>query len=86
MIRRSTERLHKLVEELLLIAQIEAHRVELDPVPLDLAELAAECVEALRPVAVENGVSIELVADHPREVVGDRDGSLRSSTISSRTP
>ena len=70
-IRRSTDRLHKLVEELLLIAQIEAHRIELDPVPLDLAELASECVETLRPVARENGVSIELVAYHPAQVVGD---------------
>jgi signal transduction histidine kinase len=70
-IRRSTERLHKLVEELLLIAQIEAHRIELDPISVDLAELASECVETLRPVAVENGVSIELVSYHPAHVVGD---------------
>ena len=70
-IRRSTDRLHKLVEELLLIAQIEASRIELDPSSLDLAELASECVDALRPVAVESGVSIELVTHHPPPVVGD---------------
>jgi signal transduction histidine kinase len=70
-IRRSTDRLHKLVEELLLIAQIEASRIELEPIPLDLAALASECVEALRPVAVEKGVSIELVTDGAPQVVGD---------------
>jgi signal transduction histidine kinase len=70
-IRRSTDRLHRLVEELLLIAQIEASRIELDPIPLDLAALALECVEALRPAAVEKGVSIELVTDHATQVVGD---------------
>jgi signal transduction histidine kinase len=70
-IRRSTGRLHQLVEELLMIAQIEAHRVELDPVLLDLGALASDSVEALRPVAAENGVSIELVAESSVEVRGD---------------
>jgi len=70
-IRRSTDRLHHLVEDLLLIAQIEAHRVELEPAPLDLAELASECVEASRPAAAEKRVSIELVADQPPRVRGD---------------
>jgi len=70
-IRRSTGRLHQLVEELLLIAQIEAQRVELESDPLDLVSLASESVEALRPVAVEHGVSIDLVADHPPQVRGD---------------
>jgi len=71
-IRRSTERLHQLVEDLLLIAQIEAHRVELDYATLDLAELAQRCVEAIRPAAVEKGVELEIVADHPPELSGDR--------------
>jgi signal transduction histidine kinase len=31
----------------------------------------AHCVEAFRPAATENGVSIELVADHPPLVHGD---------------
>jgi signal transduction histidine kinase len=70
-IRRSTDRLHKLVEELLLIAQIEAHRVELDPERLDLVKLAKECVESMRPVTVENGVSIELMAGDSLYVLGD---------------
>ncbi len=70
-IRRSTERLHDLVEDLLLIAQIEAHRVDLHPSRLDLAALASECIAAARPVAAEKGVSIELLGDHPPPVHGD---------------
>jgi signal transduction histidine kinase len=70
-IRRSTARLHQLVEELLLIAQIEARRVELEPESLDLAKLASQSVEALRPIAAENAIAIELVTDHPSRVRGD---------------
>jgi len=71
-IRRSTERLHHLVEDLLLIAQIEAQRVELDNATLDLAELAQRSVETARPAAAEKGVELEIVSDHPPEVRGDR--------------
>jgi signal transduction histidine kinase len=70
-IRRSTGRLHQLVEDLLLVAQIEAHRVELEFEPLDLAAIASECVEGLRPVAVEKRISIDVVGDHPPQIRGD---------------
>jgi signal transduction histidine kinase len=71
-IRRSTERLHQLVEDLLLIAQIEAHRVELDYATVDLAELAERCVEAVRPAAAEKSIELEIATDHPPVVNGDR--------------
>src|SRR4029078_9709709 len=48
-IRRSTERLHALVEDLLLIAQIEAKRVELDLLPVDTADLARRAAEQTHP-------------------------------------
>ena len=71
-IRRSTERLHALVEDLLLIAQIEAKRVELELAPLDVVDLVTSAVETQRPSAVEKGVTVEVVADHPPNVRGDR--------------
>jgi signal transduction histidine kinase len=71
-IRRSTNRLHALVEDLLLIAQIEAKRVELQFAPVDFAELTSRAVEAMRPTAVDKGVALEVVADHPPMVRGDR--------------
>ncbi|HEY2371085.1 MAG TPA: ATP-binding protein [Gaiellaceae bacterium] len=71
-IRRSTERLHALVEDLLLIAQIEAKRVELDLLPVDVVDLATSAVEGQRPAADEKGVTVEIVADHPPIVRADR--------------
>jgi signal transduction histidine kinase len=71
-IRRSTERLYSLVEDLLLVAQIEAKRVELDLEDVDVAELAARAVETMRPAAGEKGVTLELVSDHPPPARGDQ--------------
>jgi signal transduction histidine kinase len=71
-IRRSTERLYSLVEDLLLVAQIEAKRVELDLEDVDVAELAGRAVEAMRPAAGEKGVTLEVVSDHPPTARGDQ--------------
>jgi len=70
-IRRSTDRLHNLVEDLLLIAQIEARRVELELGPVDLTEVAQRSVEGCRPGAAEKGISLHVVADHPPLVRAD---------------
>jgi signal transduction histidine kinase len=70
-IRRSTDRLHSLVEDLLLVAQIEARRVELQLSQVDVAALAERAVEAARPSAEEKGVTLELQGDHPPAVRGD---------------
>jgi signal transduction histidine kinase len=70
-IRRSTERLHALVEDLLLIAQIEANRVELQLTAVDVAQILSRAVEAVRPSADDKGVALELVSDHPPLVRGD---------------
>jgi signal transduction histidine kinase len=71
-IRRSTNRLHALVEDLLMIAQIEAKRVELQLGPVDVAELTARAVEAVRPTADDKGVTLEVFSDHPPKVRGDQ--------------
>jgi signal transduction histidine kinase len=64
-LRRSTSRLQRIVEDLLLVAQIEANRLELDYAPLDVAELAAATLEAARPAAAEQGIELSLdVANH----------------------
>jgi signal transduction histidine kinase len=70
-IRRSTERLHALVEDLLLVAQIEATRIELDVEPTDLTDLATRAVESARPAAAERGVVVDVVVDHPPQVLAD---------------
>ena len=70
-IRRSAERLHHLVEDLLLVAQIEANRVDLKREPVDLAQIAERAVDAVRPWASEKGVRVLLDADEMAEIRGD---------------
>jgi signal transduction histidine kinase len=59
-IRRGNNRLRRIVEDLLLVAEIEAERLELRQEPTDLAELAAATVEDALPVAAENGIELSL--------------------------
>jgi signal transduction histidine kinase len=59
-IRRGNNRLRRIVEDLLLVAEIEAERLELRPGPTDLAELAAATVEAALPAAAANGIDLSL--------------------------
>jgi signal transduction histidine kinase len=62
-IRRSNGRLRRAVEDMLLVAEIEAERLELQPMATDLAELAAATVEQALPAAAERGVELLLEAD-----------------------
>lgn len=59
-IRRGTTRLQRIVEDLLLVAQIEANRLRLERGPADLAELAAAAVEDALPAAAEKGIELSL--------------------------
>ena len=59
-IRRSNARLCGAVEDLLLVAEIEAERLELRREPTDLAELATAAVEAALPAATDNGIELSL--------------------------
>ena len=70
-IRRSTERLHALVEDLLLVAQIEAQRIDLQLEPVDLNELVARAAEFAEPSARDKRIRFDVVTDHPPQVSGD---------------
>jgi len=61
--RRGTARLQRIVEDLLLAAQIEADLLELFTEPIDLAELVAAAVEDASAAAAEKGVAITLDSD-----------------------
>lgn len=63
-----------LVEDLFLLAQIEAGKLELRSEPVDLSDLADEAVEAMTPVARRRGVGIEIKADqHITVLAGERE-------------
>ena len=70
-IRRGTTRLQSIVEDLLLVAQIEADRLELDPVETDLSELATSAVEAALPAAAEQGIELVLDVEGPLPLEAD---------------
>jgi signal transduction histidine kinase len=70
-IRRGTTRLQRIVEDLLLVAQIEADRLELRRGPADLGEIAAAAVDAARPAAEEREISLQLDADGPLPLDAD---------------
>ena len=52
--------LSRLVEDLRLLAQVEAGALQLYPVPVDLRELLNSCVEAVRFRAESEGISVGL--------------------------
>ena len=64
-IRRETERLTRMVEELFELAQIDAGALRLQQTPLQLEDVAAEVVEAMQPLAREADVELTL------EVIGE---------------
>jgi signal transduction histidine kinase len=60
-----------LVEDLLLVAQIEAQRVDLKREPVDLAAVAERSLEAVRPWANEKRLRLALDVDAPPRPLGD---------------
>jgi signal transduction histidine kinase len=82
-VERNGHRLLGMVEDLLFMARLQAGRLQLDLGVVDLAQTAAECVEALTPKAEEAGIALRLETDHP-EVYGDerRLGQLIDNLVS----
>jgi signal transduction histidine kinase len=70
-IRRGNARVRRIVDDLLLVAEIEGERLELRPEPTDLAELAAASVEAARPVASAQEIELTLDVEGPVPLEAD---------------
>jgi signal transduction histidine kinase len=71
-VERNAERLLRLVGDLLLIAQLDAGTMRLEWGDVNVAEVAAEAVEASRPAAEEAGLELELQTNGYAPVAGDR--------------
>jgi signal transduction histidine kinase len=71
-VERNSGRLLRLVGDLLFVAQADAGRLSLERAKVDLAELAAHCVEGAAPAATEKSVSLVLLAEPVPSLVGDR--------------
>jgi signal transduction histidine kinase len=83
-IRRSNARLQRSVEDLLLVAEIEADRLELDVGHADLSEIATAAVEAALPTAAEKGIELLLDVNGrlPLEADGGRLRQLLDNLLS----
>jgi PAS domain S-box-containing protein len=71
-VRRNSERLLNLVGDLLFVAQVDAGKLALDTAPVDLIDLARDCVEAIRPRADAKQIELSLEEETPSIVDGDR--------------
>jgi PAS domain S-box-containing protein len=68
---RNADRLHRLIGDLLFVAQMDAGQLVLEPTEVDLRALAAECLESVRPRAMQAGVEVALEGDAAVGLQGD---------------
>jgi PAS domain S-box-containing protein len=73
-IKSNTDRLARLINDLLDLSRIEAGRIELKPARLEVATLARDITETLRPIAAEKMIEFEITpAKGPVTAWADRD-------------
>jgi signal transduction histidine kinase len=82
--RRNADRLRRLSDDLVLVSELDAGKLELDLDNLDLRTLARESMESARPQADAGGISLEFSAKTPFGFRGDRVriGQLLDNVIS----
>jgi PAS domain S-box-containing protein len=83
-VKRNSERLRRLVDDLLFISKVQAGKFSLTPREVDLTGLASQCVDAATPHAEANGLDLSLEVHGVPPVVGDPDrlGQLLDNLIS----
>ncbi|MEA2486885.1 MAG: hypothetical protein QOF16_539 [Actinomycetota bacterium] len=69
---RNTDRLRRLVDDLLLVSEIDAGKLKLELNNLDLGALARESLESARPQAEVSGIILDFSAHGPLWLNGDR--------------
>ncbi|HEV7133430.1 MAG TPA: HAMP domain-containing sensor histidine kinase [Gaiellaceae bacterium] len=71
-VSRSAERLLRLVDDLLFVARLQAGRLAIEAREIDLAEIAASAVDAARPLAEQNGLTLSYLGEPHVRIEGDR--------------
>jgi PAS domain S-box-containing protein len=71
-VKRNSDRLMRLVGDLLLAGQIESGQLSLDLTEVDMSELARETAELISAQAAGKRIDVSLQADQPEVVRGDR--------------
>jgi PAS domain S-box-containing protein len=83
-VKRNSQRLRRLVDDLLFISKVQAGRFSITPREVDLQPLAKQCVDAATPQAREKGLDLSLEVVGAPPIVGDPDrlGQLLDNLIS----
>jgi signal transduction histidine kinase len=83
-VRRNSQRLLDLVGDLLFVAQVDAGKLTLETTRIDLVGLASECVETMRPRALDRQIDMRLESSGPIGIDGDplRLGQLLDNLVS----
>jgi signal transduction histidine kinase len=68
-VKDNTDRLVRLISDLLDLSRIEAGRVELHPAHLHIGDVLNEVLEGLRPMAAEKKIGLTLAGQPPRNPV-----------------
>ncbi|MDN7132515.1 sensor histidine kinase [Halomonas sp. MC140] len=69
-----SQRLSRLIEEILDLARLESGRLTLNPVPLDLTALARHSINAIAHLHEERGIALDISLEvDPAMIVGDQD-------------
>lgn len=71
-IERNATRELRLVEDLLMIASLDASALVFHATPIDLAEIVADAVARVRSSAADGGVEVRFSGADPVQVCGDR--------------
>lgn len=71
--QRAAQRMRRLLESLLRLARIDAGQEGREQAPLDVAEIASECVELVQPLAASRRITVQSELT-PALARGDRDG------------
>jgi signal transduction histidine kinase len=70
-VARNSQRLQRLVGDLLFIARYHAGKFEIERAPIDVGALARDCVAAASPTAQASGVELVCAAKEPIVMSGD---------------
>jgi signal transduction histidine kinase len=80
-IQASSRHLLELIDDLIDVASIESNRILLEIAAVPLAELLRECAEAMRPLAGQKGIGLELMPVDPELIVRADRGRLREIVL-----
>lgn len=78
--RSESDRLIRLVNDILDMRKMEAGKLELNMVALTAADVLSSAIDSMRGFAQENNIELASFIDEPREFLGDRDRVLQVLT------